>query len=244
MKTRFGTPTAPLCPTCGGQHQTSGRWVRQGNRIVILSGDGIAQETAMQDDPDLEAEEQFLGTPWNWLTGGSRLEIISRADWGARPPKCGKASWEKCGKAALQLPVDQVFIHHTTGSMPDTPEAERVVMTRLQNLAMNSQNKADISYNFVVMPSGRIAEGRGWNIVGYATPKNNLKSLSFCFAGNFQNNKPTLASLEGCRRILSEGLRTGRLTPTFRIRGHRDVGSTACPGRHLYAELSALDPRS
>lgn len=172
----------------------------------------------------------------------SVADIISRDQWGARSPKCA-SSWEQCGKRNLRLPVEQVFIHHTTGRMPELPEEESV-MKSLQNLAMNNQNKADISYNFVVMPSGRIFEGRGWNVVAYATPKNNLKSLSFCFAGNYQKNNPTLASLKGCRRALDAGMRAGYLMPNFSIKGHRDVSATACPGKYLYAQLGALNPRS
>jgi hypothetical protein len=59
MKTHFGTSTAPHCPTCGGQHETSGQWVRQGTQVVVQLGDDVVQHE----------DEELLGGLWNWLTG-------------------------------------------------------------------------------------------------------------------------------------------------------------------------------
>jgi len=179
-------------------------------------------------------QEGFLDDIWNWFTDDSTVEIISRSEWGARQPKAVQT---------LRLPVRYAYIHHTAGSSPNTMEKEHQLMRVIQNDHMNSRGFADIGYNFVIMPSGRIFEGRGWNRVGAATKKWNSQSLSFCWAGNYENNRPTSESIEAGRRLLAHAIESGYLTSDFVIRGHRDAAKTACPGRYLYEQFNALDPR-
>lgn len=161
-----------------------------------------------------------------------RAEMMSRSDWGARPPK---------NTQPLSVPVENAFIHHTAGSMPSTRTGEHQLMRTIQSYHMKS--KADIAYNFVIMPSGRVAEGRGWYRVGAATKSWNTRSLSVCWAGNYQTTWPTPVSIEAGRRLLAEAMRLGYLTGDFAIRGHRDAASTACPGQYLYIQFNLLDPR-
>jgi N-acetylmuramoyl-L-alanine amidase len=93
------------------------------------------------------------------------------------------------------------------------------------------------------MPSGRVYEGRGWNRHNGATKGYNGNSLAFCWTGNYDTSQPTQASIDAGRALLAQGMRDGYLTADFTIRGHRDVASTACPGRYLYPRLAELDPR-
>ena len=177
--------------------------------------------------------DQFLDSVWGWFAP-AKVAIIPRSNWGARAPKCTKA---------LRVPVRYAFIHHTAGSTPTSESQERATMQQVQRYHQDSRGWCDIAYNFLIMPSGRVYEGRGWTRVNGATKGYNSNSIAVCFAGNFETATPTAAAINAGRALLNQGIRDGYLTPDFILRGHRDVGSTACPGRHLYARLNDLDPR-
>lgn len=183
---------------------------------------------------DLEGDP-FLGSVWDWFRPApASVTIIPRSGWGARAPKCTQA---------LAVPVRYAFIHHTAGSAPTTESGEQSAMRSTQNYHQNSKGWCDIAYNFLVMPSGRVYEGRGWTRVNGATKGYNSNSIAVCWAGNFETATPTAASIAAGRALLAQGIRDGYLTPDFLLRGHRDVGSTACPGRNLYSRLGDLSPR-
>ncbi len=210
----------------------------RGNGILrvqyIFFNDPQVTGVSDQSGHDNHLHVRFFLPPAVTPPQSGALVISSRAEWGARPPR---------ETQALRLPVGYAFIHHTAGSMPTTPEAERNTMRSIQNYHQNEKGWADIAYNFVIFPSGRIAQGRGWNTVGAATYNWNSRSLSFCFAGNYETSQPAQQSLNACRALLAEALRQRYLTSDFILRGHRDVSSTACPGSYLYPQLYRLDPR-
>lgn len=163
------------------------------------------------------------------------LVIITRSQWAARPPK---------STTRLKHPVDTVFIHHTAGTVPQrTLEAEQAKMRAIQREHQVNRGWSDIGYSFVIMPSGRIGEGRGWGVVGAHTENHNSHSVGISFAGTYDAASPSSEAMTAARRLIAEGVRLGVLRPDFVIRGHRDVKSTACPGQRLYDLMQSLDPR-
>ncbi len=69
--------------------------------------------------------------------------------------------------------------------------------------------------------------------------------------GNFETAQPTSALLDAYGRLFAwklaiSGVRPPRPAQVVNgrifqaINGHRDAGSTACPGKHLYAQLPAI----
>lgn len=180
--------------------------------------------------------DQFFDEVWGRFKSAftPAVTIIPRSGWGARAPKCSQA---------LALPVRFAFIHHTAGSAPTTESSEKATMRGIQNFHQNDRGWCDIAYSFVIMPSGRIYEGRGWTRVNGATKGYNSNSIAICWAGNYENIAPTAASIAAGQALLAQGVREGYLTPDFQLFGHRDKGTTACPGRHLYARLADLRPR-
>jgi hypothetical protein len=198
--------------------------------------DSPIQRRQHGQDELLPEADPFWDTIQGWFTPKSTsVTIVPRAEWNARAPRC---------QTTLRLPVRYAFIHHTAGSTPTTPSAEQTVMQRIQSEHQGRRQWCDIAYNFVIMPSGRVYEGRGWHRVNGATKGFNSNSLAFCWAGNYHTNEPTPASVAAGRALLEQGLRNGYLTPDFALRSHRDVGKTACPGRYLHPRLPHIDPRS
>ncbi len=159
-------------------------------------------------------------------------EIASRASWGAQYDD---------GDLTLTGPANDVFLHHSvTVQLANTASiaAEREQMRKIEAVG-ETRFGTGISYNVLVFPSGRAYAGVSWNRRGTHTGGRNSTARSICLAGNYDIYLPTDAQLVTARRIYHGG--KGRLWQTAAdLYGHRDVKSTACPGRHAYARLDDL----
>ena len=142
--------------------------------------------------------------------------------------------------------VRDVFIHHDAAVFPETAsrEVERVRLRNNEAYHVNVKKYAAIAYSFLISPKGRVYEGRGWDKAGAHTYDHNSTSYGICFLGNFEAQKPTRRALRRARALIRRGVRKGFIAKNHTIRGHRDVGaqggSTACPGKHLYAQLDFI----
>jgi hypothetical protein len=152
-------------------------------------------------------------------------DIISRRTWRAKPPK-GRtpARWRK----GVNL-----WVHHSESPAPKVNASiaeESQVMRNIQSFHMGpSRGWSDIGYHYCIMPSGRIYEGRGPDVMGAHCPGHNDEP-SVCFIGSYDTKLPTndaLRSLNDLRGHLSAG----------RLKGHRDGYSTSCPGNALYKRI-------
>lgn len=45
---------------------------------------------------------------------------------------------------------------------------------------------------------------------------------------------PNDAALNAVHNMIKLGIRLGKITPNYKLYGHRNVGSTECPGERLY----------
>jgi hypothetical protein len=102
----------------------------------------------------IASEQDRTSITLNLDTGAP--EIISRSVWGAKPPK----------NSLADLPnPKRITIHHTalpTLSPAASTAVEERKMRSIQEGEMTNpkQNFDDIGYHYVIMPSGRIYEGR------------------------------------------------------------------------------------
>lgn len=159
-------------------------------------------------------------------------EIATRASWGARYDD---------GDKTLTGLAEEVFLHHSvTTQLADTASiaAEREQMRHIEAVGQ-FRFGTGISYNVLVFPSGRAYAGASWNRRGTHTGGRNSTARSICLAGNYDIYAPTDAQIVTARRIYHGG--KGRLwRAAAELYGHRDVKSTACPGRHAYAQLDTI----
>lgn len=164
-----------------------------------------------------------------------KLEVVSRKDWGARPARANP------GK--VDDPVSQVFIHTSvTAQLPKdaTKQQEKDAMLVLQGIAFG-RGFSDISYSFVIFPSGRVYEGRGWGVVQAATLNFNSISYSFCTGGNTDVHQETNRQVEAIIGMIDRGQKMGRIAKQVDVRGHREVAPKSCPGsRFTDAEIQAV----
>lgn len=143
--------------------------------------------------------------------------IITRAQWGARAPR-----------AVVHTPWSSRtrFATHYSGA------THTQTVRQIQNYQMDTRGWVDIGYNFLVDRDGHIYEGRGWDTIGAHIAGHNTESIGVCHIG--QDGDHTMSSLRSIRYLydLATVRGGGR---ELRKNGHRDLGSTDCPGNQLEA---------
>ena len=160
------------------------------------------------------------------------MNIIGRVHWNTRH-----------NKFVAQDPQDirTLVVHHTVSKAPVTYIGARAEMRNLQRMHMDSNGWSDIGYNLVIDRWGRVWEGRGIRRVGAHTKGYNTNTVGVAFMGNYEtsklNERQIRAFNEVKAKLRAHGCRIER------IKGHRQMPgqSTACPGKHVMAQLSLGD---
>ncbi|MEV4557211.1 peptidoglycan-binding domain-containing protein [Kitasatospora sp. NPDC049285] len=170
------------------------------------------------------------------------MQLITRDQWGARPPKA----------QFTQISGTQgVKIHYEGTAVPSTladPDQHGRCAARMRDLQAshqaNTQEKyIDLAYSAVVCPHGFVFEGRGPGHLQAANgPGLNSAHYSVCaMLGDEGLTAPTTAQLGGLRDAI-EWLRSAGGAGS-EIKGHRDGYATDCPGEPLYRWVQAGAPR-
>ncbi len=161
------------------------------------------------------------------------MDLVRRDAWGARPPR-GKP-------ITIPTPVRDLFLHHSAS--PDGgPETVRAI----QKFHQETRGWADIAYTWLYSPRDRVFyEGRGPAVAGAHTRNHNRTSHAVCVMGNYDATVPP-------RHVIGDlaewAYWHGSVWGPDRYRPHKDVGATACPGRHLINLIpdinrqAAIDP--
>ncbi|CAN9505955.1 unnamed protein product [Ophioblennius macclurei] len=162
--------------------------------------------------------------------------IINRCTWGAAPFRGTPTT--------LSLPLPYLFIHHTAQpSQPCLTLAQCAAdMRAMQRFHQDDRGWSDIGYSFVAGSDGNIYEGRGWSWQGAHTYGYNAVGLGVSFIGDYTATPPT----EHAMALVREGLAScavarGALRADYILKGHRQMGSTSCPGDTFYREIQGWD---
>ncbi|XP_061399896.1 peptidoglycan-recognition protein SC2-like [Musca vetustissima] len=156
------------------------------------------------------------------------ITIISKSEWGAAPAN---------GKTTLGNGLAYAVIHHTAGNYCSTKAACMQELRNIQSYHQKTLGWADIGYNFLIGGDGNIYEGRGWNVMGAHATNWNSKSIGISFLGNYNNSKPTAAQISAAKSLLAAAVSRGQIVSGYTLYGHRQVGSTECPGTNLWNEI-------
>ncbi|WP_435586074.1 peptidoglycan recognition protein family protein [Micromonospora aurantiaca (nom. illeg.)] len=153
------------------------------------------------------------------------MDIISRAEWGARPPESrSTVPWSK----------RTVFMgHYSAASATQTPR-------QIQDYHMRVKGWSDIGYNFLINSiSGVIYEGRGWTTLGAHCSGHNTEAIGVCIIGKDQPGRQDVS--DAARRAFKwlYEQANDRKGKRLQLLGHRDRGNTSCPGDEIYAWLHA-----
>lgn len=135
----------------------------------------------------------------------------------------------------MALPATSVRIHHSVTSVTTSPVADVQTIERIGLQRFNQ-----FSYSYVVHPhDGEIFEGCGLRR-GAHTAGQNSTSFGICWIGNYDERVPKVQQLDATRWLIHHLTERGHLVPGASVLGHRDVQSTACPGRRLYEMLDVI----
>ncbi len=193
-----------------------------------------------EDAGDAELSAATDGVP-------ARPAIFSRAQWGADESMRDRSSLHY-GRVTMG------FVHHTVNANDYTREQVPSLLRGIYAYHTRSRGWSDVGYNFLVDRFGRIWEGR---YGGVARPVGGAHTLGYnddAFAmsaiGNFDVTRPSQAMLDAYARLFAWKLSLHGVTATGQqslrgttfqnLSGHRDAGSTACPGQYLYARLGDI----
>ena len=177
-----------------------------------------------------------------------RPTIYSRAQWGADERLRNKASLS-------YYEVHAGFVHHTVNANGYSRAEVPGILRSIYAYHTKSRGWSDIGYNFLVDRFGRIWEGRAGGVdrpvVGAHTLGYNDYAFAMSAIGNFDVKKPGKRIVQAYGALFAWKLSlhgvdaasgSQRVGPRSfpAINGHRDAGSTACPGRYLYAKLAKI----
>jgi hypothetical protein len=158
------------------------------------------------------------------------LRVYSRADWGARAPRCASSSMN---------PV-RATIHHTATPTNDSlsPEAR---LRQIQAFHQDSRGWCDIGYNYLVSRDGRVWRARGPTTVGAHVANANTGNIGISIIGTHTTTPVTGTQMCNTAKLLRR-LREayGISLARSNVRGHRQYGGTTCPGNALYAQIDAI----
>lgn len=178
------------------------------------------------------------------------IVMISRSEWGARPPAVtAQGSGEHGYYNAVSNPngwlqYDQppaqvlhtLVIHHSALPLSDGP-------VEIQNLHMDEKNFADVGYQYLINERGQLFEGRAVNVRGAHAFGCNHGTVGICLIGNFEEIEPTATQLRTLDALINALISAyPRIT---RMAAHKDCnpGVTLCPGQNLYALLPGIAER-
>ncbi|KAH3787603.1 peptidoglycan recognition protein 1-like isoform X5 [Dreissena polymorpha] len=153
------------------------------------------------------------------------VTIVTREEWGAQPSK---------SVSYMGTPVSIVFIHHTAMSECHTKDKCAEEMRVIQRFHQVDRGWDDIGYNFLIGEDGRAYEGRAWDRIGAHTLGWNNVAIAFSIMGDYSHKLPNDAALDAVHAMIDCGIKLGKITPDYKLYGHRDAGNTECPGQQLY----------
>jgi hypothetical protein len=189
-----------------------------------------------------------------------RPGMVTRAQWGADESK------RRCAPGYSD-DITHAVVHHTAGSNTYSSGQAKSVVNGIYAYHTDVLQWCDIGYNFLVDKYGTIYEGRYGGVEravrGAHAGGFNADTFGVAVLGNYEETTLSAAARRGLQSILAwkaslhslDPLGSGPLTsagggtarypagttvrlPT--IMGHRHVGETACPGRHVYSQLGAI----
>lgn len=222
-----------------------------GMRMTVVAP-GQAVETEREapaiDTKTLPSARAAAANPTTPAAVTPQPTIYSRAQWGANENLRDKGSLR-------YSEVHAGFVHHTVNANDYTRAEVPGLLRSIYAYHTQSRGWSDVGYNYLVDRFGRIWEGRYGGVdrpvVGAHTLGYNEYSFAMSAIGNYDITQPSSAMVQAYGALFAWKLSLHGIDATSprqtvgpdsfpAINGHRDAGSTACPGRYLYAQLDRI----
>lgn len=169
----------------------------------------------------------------------SLIQVVDRVTWKASPPK---RPYHK-----IKLFQPKLILHHTAGALLHPDDYVSLNDLRrikgIQTFHQDTRGWNDIAYSYLADPDGFLFEGRGPGVANGATFGHGASSYAICVMGHYDKQKPTSRLLEQLAATVVWGHAHGYWPLGF-TGGHRDYGSTSCPGSNLYPLIKNINKRA
>lgn len=212
----------------------------QGRRLVLLAGLGLLAGCSTS-----RTRASLPGPQWPGAAspgaGGTPVPAPARAASPVDSRIMARSYWAKGAPIPSRIDrmgtPDRITIHHD-GMPPFAGTSRSEVAGRIEVIRRAHLNRdgggrwGDIGYHFVVDRAGRVWEARPLKYQGAHVKNQNERNIGILCLGNFEEQIPSRDQVRGLELLVVD-LRTRYRIPTARVRTHRELSSTLCPGRHL-----------
>lgn len=245
----------------GGRPGTEPHWLDRGTRALTLRFLGSASDVRVDfvgagapAASSSSSDDKRPPTSWQLPHLG---KVVTRPGWGANE------DW-RSGGVSYMTPKALV-VHHTVTRNDYTAAEAPGLIRAVYAYHTRSRGWDDIGYNILVDRFGTVYEGRygGFQrgVIGTHTAGFNSQTLGISLLGNYDEVDtpgPVIAALGRGAKWMHERwgvdvrqrvTLTSAGSPRFprgsrvtvsRMPGHRDLGTTACPGRFAYGRLPSI----
>jgi len=239
------------------KESNTGRWL--GSNIGAFAKASIKFEVQIKTDYNsnlqileqgifpVENEIRIKATvkPHLFPTDIPKPTIVTRQEWGARPPN---------GSYTQTLVYDKLTIHHAAGLPATNVQEGKQAVKEIQDFHIDGRGWTDIAYHFLIDDDGNIYQGRPETVQGAHTYMYNVGNIGLCVLGCFD---PPYEASTGipCHQHLTEAARDA-IVHLFAwlieaygypnadiLKGHRDYYDyerTSCPGQNIHQLLPEL----
>lgn len=231
--------------------------------LVTRSGSQPTNVTLDLVDPGISDADASLQTPDIQDTADAATampDVYSRAQWGANE---NIRTWDPEYAATIKAAT----LHHTADTNDYTAAQVPAMMRSIYQYHTVSRGWGDIGYNVIVDKYGRLWEGRygglASTVIGAHAGGFNTSTFGVSMLGNYDTAQTPQAMINAVEAIIawkfslygvnpngtvvltSSGGGTAKYAAGARVTlptifGHRDVGSTTCPGQYGYARLPEI----
>jgi hypothetical protein len=226
-------------------------WTGAADRIEYRLSGTVTHLRAHFVSSDIEAAPSALARP-------AAPAIIGRKQWGANESIVR-------GRPAYAPSVRFASVHHTAGTNSYTAAQSAAIVRGIQRYHVVANGWNDIGYNFLVSKHGQIFEGRAGGVdqavIGAHARGFNTGSTGVAVLGTYGSASLSAAGRSALERLLAWRMDVAHVDPAARVRmtssgnerfpagrtvllrtisGHRDTGSTTCPGARLYGLLGPI----
>lgn len=200
------------------------------------------------------ASNPFIAARSSWAT--------SDMTWQSQSAGCGS-------KPTINSQIKAMVVHHTAGTSSYGPDDVPGIIRGTWYYHAQTKGWCDIAYNFVVDRFGRLWEGRQGGVDklvrGGHTYGHNTETQGIVQLGHFDQASSPAAMNDATARLIgwklgrhgvdpkgrtyltnhsssttSKGLAPGKSIGVPTVIGHRDLGSTSCPGANTYAQMPRI----
>jgi hypothetical protein len=147
-----------------------------------------------------------------------------------------------------------IIIHHTATSYKSSTSKQ---IKKIYKYHSYTRKWGDIGYNYIIGKDGSIFEGRygGNGVIGghsyYNGTNYNKGSIGIAVLGNYEKDKLSAESTASLEKLLgwltanngiqiSSDIKFYKKNLNSSVIGHRNVASTACPGKNIYNKLASI----